>query len=431
MIKIFPLFRISEALKGSFFSIFDQGIVSFSNFTCGIILARALAPEGFGQYSLYLATLMLAAGLQNSLITGPVRVLGVKQSAEEMRSFLQIQFKLQVILNIIIIFFLVSFFYIFKIGDFSLNLIFCICIFLWQLLELSRVINLTQFKLYDLIVIDFTVHAVRLGALLFISFYTSLINNFYAFLILSLSCFCGIILFFIKNKNEFQNQINIDLIDTTISNWKFGRWLLLETLVYNVSTQIYLYLTAMLVDTASVGALSAVQNILNVFNVLLLGLISFITPHARHLLIKQGYDAWKRCLLKVGIGLFSFSLFVCLVISLYRIDLLKFIYSDQYIYYAFLVPICSITLIFRVVNTVFSVAFRTALFPEIGFYSKLFSAVLTIIISYPLLMFYGVIGAAIGLLTTQMIWTVVYVYNLYIKKLKKEFVITRLNYEKN
>jgi O-antigen/teichoic acid export membrane protein len=168
------------------------------------------------------------------------------------------------------------------------------------------------------------------------------------------------------------------------------------------------------VDTQSAGALNAAQNLLNVVNVLLLGVISFAIPTARRKLIEFGYAVWRRWLLQVGFILVSISASVAVTMATFAKPLLAFVYTPFYAEYAFLMPVLAVYYCLLAANMVLSAAFNTARLPHVGFVAKSISAVLTLVISYPLLQKWGVMGAAVGLSATQAFWTLIYL--IYVAK---------------
>jgi O-antigen/teichoic acid export membrane protein len=192
------------------------------------------------------------------------------------------------------------------------------------------------------------------------------------------------------------------------ANWRFGRWLLLESLAYTASTQIYLYLTALWVGTAAAGALSAVSILVNAINVLLIGVTAHATPVARQRLVERGYDAWRRWLWQIGLGLTGAAALFAIVISAIAEPLLSFVYRPEYAAYAPIVPILAGAVTVRAANLTLIAAFRTAELPRIGFAARLISALVTLALAYPLVSRWSIAGAAGGMLFTQLVWLAVY-----------------------
>jgi O-antigen/teichoic acid export membrane protein len=183
----------------------------------------------------------------------------------------------------------------------------------------------------------------------------------------------------------------------------------LETIAYSASTQVYLYLTALWVDTAAVGILSAVLVLMNAVNVILLGVMNHAVPVARQRLLVGGYDPWRRWLVRIGVFLTAGVGAFGLLASLAAEPLLTLVYGPAYAASAYLVPIVALQLFLSALNTVLSAAFRTAEMPHVGFAAKVASTLATLLLAYPLLQHWGAAGAAVGLVVTQLLWTATYV----------------------
>jgi O-antigen/teichoic acid export membrane protein len=153
----------------------------------------------------------------------------------------------------------------------------------------------------------------------------------------------------------------------------------------------------------------AVQVLMNAVNVPLLGIMNFAVSEARRRLVESGYNAWRAFLWRIGLLLVGFAVAFGVGTTIFAKPLLALIYTPAYVTFASLMPIFAIQLVFAACNTVLSAAFRTAEKPQVGFAAKAAAAVVTLVIAYPLLNGWGVTGAAVGLVVTQVLWTIVYV----------------------
>jgi O-antigen/teichoic acid export membrane protein len=195
-------------------------------------------------------------------------------------------------------------------------------------------------------------------------------------------------------------------------NWNYGKWLLLESIVFIASYSIYLYLVALLVDVESAGAFNAAQTLVNSANVVWMGITGFSIPAARRALIERGLLGWRKYLLDVGVGLVALTAGIGVILSIFARPLLILIFSPQYAQYAHLVPILAFGMVLTVCNSLLGIAFRTLELPRTGFEAKLVSAAVTAITAYPAIKYWGVTGAALGLLLTQFSWLTVYIIKL-------------------
>ena len=411
-------------LKGSALAVLDQGIVSLSNFATGMVVAKAVAPEEFGTYSLFYTGLLLLSGLQNACITGPLRVLGVRQDEAGRAGYFSAQARLQLylgaaqLLGVALLFGLV--------GDMdpSLLVTFMACVFLFQLQELGRVIHLTRLDTVSLLELDIVTHAARLGGLLILAS-MDMLSAGVALAAIALAALFGVL--WTWRKLELSVSKSARPGDVARANWNFGRWLLLETLAYSASTQIYLFAMALWLDKQAVAVLAALQVLVNTMNVLVTGVANHAIPVARRKLTTSGYEEWRRWLWRVGAYLTGTTAVLGTVISIVSPQLLAFIYTPFYARYAYVVPLLALVLCAQTANNVLSIAFRTANMPQAGFAAKSASALATILLIYPLLNGWGIVGGAVGLLVTQLLWMGVYVFYIVLGSLGRSRVITAID----
>ena len=394
----------NPTLRGSALSVLDQGVCSLSNFLTGVIVARALLPEAFGVYSLYFAGIMVLSGFQTALITGPTRVLGVRPTGVDAGNYFKTQVRLQLILSTTLVGGAAVGLFTLHPGDPLATGAFLLCLVLFQFQELTRVIYLTRMTLVSLLRLDITTHVLRIGLLL-AAMRLGVLSPGVALLIIAAAYGAGVA---IAGRNVLPHTTSASLGKMARANWRYGRWLLLEMVAYTGSTRVYLYLTALWVDTIAVGGLSAVLVLMNAVNVLVLGIINYAGPVARRRLLEGGYDVWRRWLVRIGVFLAAGVGTFGLLAFVFAEPLLTLIYGPTYAAFAHLIPIVALQVLLSACNTVLSVAFRTAELPQVGFAAKGVSAVATLLIAYPLLKAWGVTGAAVGLVVTQALWTTIY-----------------------
>jgi O-antigen/teichoic acid export membrane protein len=397
-----------EATRGSVLSILDQGILSISNFLTGIFVARAVGAEDFGVYSLLFAGLMILAGAQNALITGPLRVLGVRSRGSG--AYFKAQVRLQLMLSGVLA---TGAILVMSFGThLSLTAIFtfAFCLIFFQLQELARIINLTKLTLKSLLIMDVFTNGLRIGLLLFMSV-QGMLTPISALLAIALSCGVGVAIYLRWHGVKGVSTMPLSVV--AAENWGYGRWILLETLAYTASTQAYLYFTALWVDKQSAGALNAVLSMLNMVNVLQLGVMAFAIPRARQKLMEYGYYVWRRWMLQVGFVLTVSTAFIMLLVTLFAKPLLVHLYTPFYGDYAYLLPVLASSYVLTALNSVLNAAFLTALLPKAGFMAKAVSGIVTLLLAYPVISKWGVAGAAVGLLATTATWSIVYLVYVY------------------
>jgi len=167
------------------------------------------------------------------------------------------------------------------------------------------------------------------------------------------------------------------------------------------------------VDVTSVGAYGAAQTLVNVVNLLWMGATSFSISTGRAILLQDGAQAWRRWLLKTGYSLLAVVILILTAISLAAEPLLGSLFSPPYARYAYVVPALAIAGVLTAGNSLLGATFRTLNLPQMGFHGKAVSAVITLLISVPLVRHWGAMGAAGGMIITQLCWLAVYLWGLH------------------
>lgn len=410
----------SRTARGSFLAVADQGVLSLSNFLTGVLAAKTLSPNDFGIFSLFFAAMVILSGIQNSLVTGPIRVLGVRACVEERSQYFSNQLYLQVILGSVISVMAIIVILLFSFSGANLAISFALSVFLLQLQELFRVINLTKLAIGSLVRLDVVTHSLRIGTMLILAA-NDLVTLPAIFLAIAVSSGVGVFIYRDRVVNGAEHRHTLRAAAS--ENWGFGRWLLLEAFAYSASVQLYLYITALIIDTQSVAALYAVLSMLNMVNVLLSGVMGFAIPVARQRLLATGYKDWKRWLFRVGVLLTGATAIFWVAVSVLAAPLLNIIYTEFYADYSNLVLIIGASYLFRAVNTVLLAGFRTSGQPHIGFRAQVASAFVTLLAVYPLLKIWGVAGAAVGIVLTQIVWALVYSFYVITGSLSEDNVL--------
>lgn len=406
--------------SGGILSIVDQGISSLSNFLTVVILARALVPADVGVYTIIFASIMILGGVQSSFITGPLRIYYIKLDHVEIKNYLRNQFKLQFYCVIALAFLLFILTLLFSSIQINVALASSVALIFILMHEFVRVVYLSKLDFRSLLFVDVLCHLVRV--LMLVAIYnTSWMNIVNTFYIIALG---GVLssVYFVTHQTVLRKSNNLK--ETINQNWRYGRWLFAESIAFSASTHFYIYVIAFVMTVEVVAGFNAVQNLLNVLNVLLMGGSGYLITVCRRSLIYEGYASWRHLLLFSGKLMLALTVIIVAALTIIGEWLLDFLYGEYYKEFSSLIPVLGGVYCLMALNIVLSVAFRTAELPQIGFIARIVSALFTIIFSVLLLEWWGLVGAAIGLIATQICWLVVYTYNIYKGVLSEERVMS-------
>lgn len=410
--------------KGSVASLISQGISSFSNFLTVVILTKTLSPHDFGFYMMLNTALLIIGSISVSLVRTPLRFLGGSTKEEDASSYYSSQLSLQIFIDVILTLIGLLFLSFTPLIGLGIAAAFFLCLISADLQDFTRAANTTLFNWGSLIRADIITYSCRIFLLLILIWFES-VSLASILVVIGATYLIGFLTKPLGGVNfhiDYQSVVSISRM-----NWKFGKWLLMESIVFTTSTQIYIYFIALGVDVVTAGAFAAVQTLLGSLNVVLIGSMNYAIPVARKHLCNDGFVAWRRWLLSIGILLFSVSCLFCTAISIFAKPLLSFLFKPIYSNYYYLAPILGIVIVLTSINSVLSAAFRTAEAPQVGFWGKCLSAVITIILGYPLIMKWGAMGAGIGMVFTQICWILVnFSYIFFSNTLSAEQISTRI-----
>lgn len=404
-------------------SIFNQGINSLSNFLTAAIVARLVSPDDFGFYSLLFASLMVLGGLQNALITGPLRILGA-QGMEDGEYSLWGLLRCQIILSSLLSVAAFLALYFKNSVPVYLPLTFAVTVFSFQLQEFVRVVLQTRMRMGSLMVADILNHGVRF-MLLLVMVWTDRTSLTSVWLVIGLAAVLGSMMlkqWLCEGDAGSSGQAR----RAFVRNWEFGKWILLEGVAYTISTQAYLYFTALWLDSRSVGLLNAAQNMLNVVNVFLVGGMAYVMPLGRRRLLENGINAWRSLMWRSGIILTGGTVICMAILALGGRRVLQTVYGPAFSNSGSLILILAGAYCLIAANTVLRGVFHTAGFPRVVSAANFVSALVTLLSVNPLFRSYGLDGAALGVLITQAAWITVYVLYLLAGGLSRERIEAQL-----
>jgi O-antigen/teichoic acid export membrane protein len=387
-------------LRGGVASLFDQGLTSLSSFLTAVILAKGLSAVDFGVYTV-LATLLivLSLGVSTPLITQPLRVFGAAVPQGEAPDYFSSQLLLQTMLGLLLA--AVAFtFVVADAVDLTAAAALGLCVLASCLQEFVRVMSTARFRWSDLLIVDLLGYGGRV-VVLFWLLRSGAISVTSALLTIAVTHTLAIAAHAASRERVRVGVAHLRKIAR--QNWQYGKWLLLESAVFTVSTQSYVFLVASQIDAAAAGMLGAAQVLVNSLNVVFLGAMNFAIPVAsRRLRRDGGYFAWRRWLTFIGTLLLGVTVAISLLLSWFAAPLMSALFGEPYAEHALLVPLLCVGAALQSVGTVLSAAFRTSGSPEIGFVQHAVAALVTLFAAYPLIDVFGVGGAAFGLVLTQL-----------------------------
>ena len=186
-------------------------------------------------------------------------------------------------------------------------------------------------------------------------------------------------------------------------HWQYSKWVLLTAFVFQLTSQGYFWLVALFLDTKSVGALRAAWNVVQPAIVVFTSISFVMLP--RLVTLSQKTTAEPSATPREILRYLSAVMVVALVFAgfVWQFGALAYrlIYAGRYgasvglLYVAALLPLAG------GIANVFSDALRAMEKPGLVFYAYIVGGILTLAIGVPAIIFYGIRGAAWGMVASN------------------------------
>lgn len=409
----------------SFFSIFDQALVSLCNFATMLMIAKLLDVEAFSSYVLCYTSFLFLTSFHRALITQPFNVLGVTYTDNE----LIYKLKLISIANIMLIF--IGAVIISALSYFYFNDIYLLCSsicffagFCYQ--EIVRRYFFTTNNIGKAIIVDAVAYIIQIGFVSLLLLNKS--GNVYlpmAFMALSyfISFFVGWYFILYKSnkyklKLENSKKVINDLKILAAEYWCFSRWIVWSQFVFWGASQLYPFILAKYVDSSSVANFNIANSILNIVNVVRLAMGNYLPSRFSSIFNTSGLSGLKLQIKKqvlIYSSLASVVLIMVAAVSEYAINYLygnKYPLSASILYY--LLPANLVITIGVIMNSA-ALPLRAT---NWIFFSNLAGSIFTFTIGIYLVATYGVWGAIVGITAGSCLPTIVQTIQLYIRFFK-------------
>lgn len=395
--------------------LFDQGIVSGSNFIIGILIARFLGIEQFGVYGFIFLIYLFCLGLQQAFFVMPLYSLGPTYSPEKKKPYLNSLLIIQAVFALFfsaLCFLALTFIPISispKIQELS-GLIALIALFV-LLQDFIRRLFLFQKRFKSLILLDSMAYILQIILI-------SLIYVFDEFTLetcMRVICFSLLISvmfgFYKIRKLEFKQCI---LRESLSKHWNFSKWLLARAILTYSSGNFFIIAAGTILGPVAIGAIKMGQNLHGVMNVVFLAIENHVPIVSANLYQQKGklalYNYLKQMTLK--------SLLICsglgLMVLICSTWLITNLYGSDYQEYAYVLIWFAIINLLVCISMPFRFALRTFERTQSLFFATALSALFGLLLAYPLIENFQMNGLLFGLIMSQLIMILYLAFSVFL-----------------
>ena len=320
-------------------ALLDQSLVSGVNFLTGILLARFLGLEGYGQFVLLYAVLLYASAIQLALIISPMMSIFPKiEDAEERKRYVSGILALQLLLAVVSVFLLAAVGYVLSYfwPEWQLETYFLplgATIIFFQLQDWLRRYYFSSFRP----ALVFATDLISYGGQLFvmIALYAAgeltVSTALWAIAATSAVAFC---FGWAKETILFRFR---DALVVYRQNFSMARNLLVSGQIQWSGTQGVLLASAGFLGVEASGGIRAAQNILGPFNILNNVVMNIVPVQAALYFRDSGLARLIQYLRKVAVIIGIVVLGVGIIVSIFSSAIMSQLYGESYVVYAHLI----------------------------------------------------------------------------------------------
>ncbi len=291
----------SDALS-TLVAVFDQAMISGTNFVTAIIIGRCCGAETLGIYSLVAAAMAMVIGLQDQLITAPYVLYHNRKRGRTLQRYLGSSlvhhafFLMVTFLGMLVC-----------LGGVqsttplvkSVTLVLTIAAPAIILRAWIREIALAHCYVVTVLIIDAIVCTTQLAAVLGM-FALGVVNLTAIYSVLGLACLLTALVWMKSQRHRFVFSTRSVKLDWQ-RNWRFGRWALATHLAGTSTPYVMPWVLFMMHGEEATGYLASCSVIVGVANILLSGMSDFLAPRAAAAYAQGGVKQLRKILRSMAI----------------------------------------------------------------------------------------------------------------------------------
>ena len=411
------IFKINSKL----ITLFDQIVVSASNFFISILILRYLGIEEFGIFSFFWLIILFIGSIQQSLIISPLFSNAPKYKLSNLNLFYGNVFIQQITLIIftIFLFYLFSKLFYFINSEYDLVEYFfslSMLIIFFQLYNFFRRFHYSKKFLVNIFIIDLIIYSI----FFIIIIYYNLNNKLDLLTVLktfTIIFIIGTLLSFKLYKYfKFKKKLFFRIIK---ENWSISSWLVLSNIIQWFSANLWLINIGLILGPFYLGVIRACQTILNISNLLFQTLENLYAQKISLILQNQGKLKMNNYIKNLNLKGLIITILLSLLIFFASGILLKIFYGEEVSRFKYILSILAFMIPLNFLNYLVPFGLRALgkTFPI--FLSYLTTSIIALLFSKLIIEKYEVNGFLFGVYITQIIILVITISSyFYILKRK-------------
>jgi O-antigen/teichoic acid export membrane protein len=288
----------TQMVRSGVFSLFDQGVVSGTNFFTTLILARTCSQDELGVYSLAWTIVLFLAAIQGNLITVPYTMYCHRRSGQALAQYAGSTLAHQLLTSLAAMacFFGLDVLLSLGCGPERLRAASWVLLGVIPFLllrEYARRFAFAHLALATAITIDVVAAVLQLGTLLVLRQF-GLLSAAAVYAAMGMACAVASLCWWFLDSQPMRFSRVRFLVDWR-RNWSFGKWAMLSQLT-GLAFYALPWMLASVHGEAATGELHACSNLVGLSNLFVLGLNNLLMPKAARAFSRQGAHSLFRVL---------------------------------------------------------------------------------------------------------------------------------------
>jgi len=276
--------------QGALF-LFDQAVVSATNFFTVWAVARACSPADLGAYSLAFTIVLFVGGIQQQAISVPYSVYCNRHRGEALASYTGSSLAHQLALSGVAVFGLLGLAGLLAVGLGPVYLTATVWVLLgtlpaFLLRDYLRNVTFAAIRPLVAVVMDVAVSVIQAGSLLLLWWFGTLsVPAVYA--AIGAACAAGCAGWFLARWLPIR-IVPSHALRQWRQNWTFARWTLASQLLGSCTPQLLPWILAAVHGVAAAGLLAACNTLVGLSYVFIAGMVNFLLPKAARAFARGG-----------------------------------------------------------------------------------------------------------------------------------------------
>jgi O-antigen/teichoic acid export membrane protein len=377
-------------------AMFDQALVSGTNFLLVVALARCVAVEEFGLFTLSFSVLLFFSSLIYAVVVLPISVFLPERRGGEVNAYLARLERVHRAMIPVLIVLAVP--VLLLLGSWQLVMATALATAMRMGVEYHRRVAYALHDSLRALLVDAGSYATLAVIATIALVYPVPCQAWHAMLVLAGCGLAGWLAGLWANRDAITAPSVEPMGPVVRRHWDFGKWNLGGTIAMWGASQMYPFMVAGMLGLRDVALLNGSIRIMGVSNVLVQGIEAFAMPRLRAQMVGSNISAFRQSLFSVFIAGTGIMLPLCALGMIAPERVMAVCLGEHFTHGAFALRIIALTQFLSFVARIVSIGLNSLKEPKPGFWAQAVCAIATLLAGPWIVSVAGLQGACLALL---------------------------------